>query len=78
MVSGRGKGGEPGAGAPTGPGLGPEQVFGLVARGGYDVEEDEGVALAEEVAEGPTQRCLAALGEVQRHPDLPIAPCHPS
>lgn len=50
-----------GEGARTGAGLDPERVLGLVALVGHDVEEEDGVALAEEVVDGPPQRRLATL-----------------
>lgn len=66
-----------GEGARTGAGLDPERVLGLVALVGHDVEEEDGVALAEEVVDGPPQRRLATLREVERQPDLPpTTPCH--
>lgn len=37
-----------------------------------DVEEHEGVALADQVVDRPTQRLLAARREVHRHADLPL------
>lgn len=40
-----------------------------------DVEHHEGLPLAEQVVDGPFESSLAAFGEIQRHPDLPIA-CH--
>lgn len=39
----------------------------------HDVEDDEGLPRVEEVVDGPLQCPLAAAGEVQRHPDLPVA-----
>lgn len=57
----------------TGTGFGPEAVLGLVFLGVQDMEDDEHVALVEQVVDGPFQGPLAARGEVQRHPDLPIS-----
>lgn len=57
----------------TGTGFGPEAVLGLVFRGVHDVDDDKHVPLVEQVVCGPFQRPLAALGEVQRHPGLPVS-----
>lgn len=51
----------------------PEDVLGLVAAVVPDVEEDEGVALAEEVVGRPLQRLLAARREVHGHADPALA-----
>lgn len=57
----------------TGSGVRPEDVLGLVAAAVLDVEEDERVALEEEVVGRPLQRLLAARREVHRHADLALA-----
>lgn len=40
---------------------------------GNGMKDDQGLALVKEVIDGPGQRRLAALGEVQSHANLPIA-----
>jgi hypothetical protein len=59
----------------TGSGLGPERVLGLLGAVVQDVDDDEGVPMAEQVGDGPVQRLLAARRVVHRHPDLahPVA-----
>lgn len=53
-------------------------VLGLVAAAVLDVEEDEDVALPEEVVGRPPQRLLAARREVHGHADPALAHRVPS
>jgi hypothetical protein len=60
----------------TGSRLGPERVLGLLPAVVQDVDDDEGVPVAEQVVDGPLQRLLGAVRVVHRHPDpaLPVRP----
>lgn len=52
---------------------GPEKISGFTVLGRVDVDDVEGVTVAEKIVNSPFESHLASLREVHGHPNFPIA-----